>query len=141
MERVIGLLGQRNMLLGKYMSLNEAQMIRLAQGDFDGIDEFYHARETVLEMIQRTEASMQISLAQIPASRVAQSADRSSVEVLLRERNELVTEILEQDLEILSLIERAKSEIIEELASLRRSRKLANKYHSGETIRNLDEEV
>lgn len=141
MERVIGLLGQRNKLLGKYMDLNEAQMDRLAQGDFDGIDEFYHARETVLEMIQRTEASMQISLSQIPATRVAQAADRNSVEELLRERNELVTEILEQDLEILSLIERAKSEIIEELATLRRSRKLANKYHSGEAPRNLDEEV
>ncbi len=141
MDKVIGLIIQRNQLLEKYMSLNNAELHRLGSGDFDGLDQFYRGRETILEMVQRVENSLQEQVGFSTATYRPTFEEKQLVTKLLKHKNEIVTEILEQDLEIISLIERAKSEIIDELASLRRSRRLASAYHSGTPRQILDEEA
>ena len=56
-------------------------------------------------------------------------------------KNELVTRILSQDLQILSFIEDAKSEIIKELTVLQTSKKALRSYKSGRDKRRVNEKV
>ncbi|MCB0411258.1 MAG: hypothetical protein KDD22_01955, partial [Bdellovibrionales bacterium] len=66
---------------------------------------------------------------------------RLAVIDLLREKNEIVTEILSQDLQILSLIEKEKSSIIRELAAVKTGRKVLQTYHSKESKSRMNEKV
>ncbi|MCB0745568.1 MAG: hypothetical protein KDC67_16805, partial [Ignavibacteriae bacterium] len=59
----------------------------------------------------------------------------------LDRKNDLVTQILSQDLQILSIIEKAKSGIIKELAQVRAAKKAVGSYKSGPAESQLNEKV
>jgi hypothetical protein len=56
-------------------------------------------------------------------------------------KNDLVTRILAQDLQILSVIEQAKSEIIKELRQVQSAKKAVGAYKSGDARNKLDEKA
>jgi hypothetical protein len=141
MRQVITLLNERNQFLEKFYALNEDEIERMTQGNFDNIDGFYQSRENLLNLIQHIERLIENHL-RIEHSEVERDKElKRQAEDALLLRNELVTEILDQDLEIISMIEGAKSKIIRELQVITKGRRVVGSYHSGEKNHALDEEV
>jgi hypothetical protein len=138
MIRIIELVNQKNHFLEKFYSLNENELINFAQGEFDNLESFYSSREKILEMIKYIDD--QLNKTQINTTETT-SEDKLELKSALAIKDEYVSRILEQDLEILAHIESAKSEIIRELQDLKRNRKIVGSFKSKTFNRRLDEEV
>ena len=141
MDKIIALLKERNKFLSKFSALNGAEMTKMGTGNFDSIDEFYSTREGLLEIIKQIELMLDKRLAILGEFENVAPGIKKHVSQLLRERDELVNQILAQDLEILSMIDDFKNNIIRELQSLRKNRKVISSYKSGEVQNVLDEEI
>lgn len=139
MLRIITLLDQKNHYLEKFYSANETELINFSAGQFDNLESFYQTREKILEMIKYLDSELD----KLPAeTAVTLSAEqKQSVREALAIKDEYVSRILSQDLEILSCIESAKSEIIRELQEIRRTKKAVGSYKSHIQTRRLDEEA
>lgn len=137
MKNIIQLLADRNDHLEKFAQLNETAMMKFIEGDFDELEGFYQSREGLLNVIGCIDRLLD-------QCDVNQSYDNSQKKVVLElfsEKNEIVTEILSQDLQILSLIEKAKSALIKELSSVKAGRKALKNYQSGPARSRVDEKV
>lgn len=140
MNEVLNLLKEKNSCLQKFRELNEKEIEFISSGNFDNLENFYIAREGILGIIQRVDEMIEI--ASLSFEEAAATAElKSEIQMTLQKRNTLVNSILEQDLEILSNIDKAKSEIIKELAQVRATRKAVGSYKSGQKTQRLDEEA
>jgi hypothetical protein len=96
-------------------------------------------REHILAVVEKIELLLSQKL---EGSKEDVSEDhRSSVEGLLQSKDKIIREILDQDLEILSTIEKEKSNILLELKTLKKGRMTISAYKSGITSSKLDEEA
>jgi len=141
METIINLLKDKNYHLQKFHQLNEAELIHFAEGNFDNLEVFYQSRDTILDLIRCIDRL-------IEAAATAQGEDVPTSDLHKQEmircmnhKNDLVTRILAQDLQILSLIEQAKSAIIKELRQVQGARRAVGAYKSGEVQNKLDEKA
>ena len=141
MDKIITLLKERNKFLAKFSALNIAEMQRVSTGDFNNIDDFYTTREGLLEVIKQVEGMIEKRLAFLGDFSNVSLSIKKLVSGLLKERDELVGQILNQDLEILGCIDQAKNSIIEELQTLRKNRKVIGSYKSGHRHNIVDEEA
>lgn len=141
MDKIISLLKERNKFLAQFSALNTAEFNKMCAGNFEGIDQFYNTREGILAVVKQVEVMIDKRLSAMGEFSNSSTSIKRLVSQLLRERDELVNQILAQDLEILSLIDQAKDTIIQELQSLRRSRKVIGSYKSGSKTNVLDEEL
>ena len=140
MESVIRLLEQKNHYLEKFYSLNEDELINFSQGVFDTIEDFYKMRDHILKMIKYLDSEVETLQAKgdVKITPEGQRAVRTCLAI----KDEYVNRILAQDLEILSCIESAKSDIIRELQEIRKAKSVMGKYKSGSTQgRRLNEEA
>jgi hypothetical protein len=140
MEQVISLLNQKNQHLEKFFDLNESEMDNFRRAQFTNIETFYQSRETILDVIRIIDENIEKLNQQEPTSGPTQE-QRGEVQDLLAITEDLVKEILNQDLQILSFVEQAKTEIIRELQGVRRNRKAVSAYRSPNVIPLLDEEL
>lgn len=142
MNAVMTLLTDKNDHLHKFLKINESELINFSQGCFDNLEIFYQSRETILDLIRCIDGLVEVALKNSPNEAGAISGDekRELMKTLAR-KNDLVTEILSQDLQILSVIERAKSDIIKDLRQVQAARKAVGAYKSGEITNRLDEEA
>lgn len=139
MLRIITLLNQKNHYLEKFYSLNETELINFSAGVFDNLEDFYQAREKILEMVKYLDAELE--RAQKDVQGVPSADQKRELREALAIKEEYVSRILSQDLEILSCIESAKSDIIRELQEIRRTKKAVGSYKSRTPDRRLDEEA
>jgi hypothetical protein len=139
MEEVIRLLNEKNICLKRFLELNENEMDLFAAGNFDNLDRFYSAREGILEMIKRVDEMIEVACLNFTESDA--DAVRDQVKKCMEKKDQIVKRILAQDLEILSFIDSAKSEVIKELAEVRTVRKAFSSYKSGIGSGNVDEEA
>lgn len=138
--RIITLLNQKNHYLEKFYTLNETEIINFSKGNFNNLDSFYHMRDKILEIIKYLDGEMEI--AQNKMSGTATTDIKNQVKEALAIKDEYVNRILAQDLEILTCIESAKSNIIRELQDLRKTKTVMGHYKSGlPGPRRLNEEV
>src|SRR5262245_47737526 len=128
MDAIIDLLDKKNHLLKKFFTLNKAEILRLQDGDFAHLDDFYKIRENTLDMVGHVDVMVEEILNELGPEPVFTNEQRESVRVALAFKDELVSQILDQDLRILELIENAKSEIIKELSQTQQSRKIISAY-------------
>jgi hypothetical protein len=136
MHRIISLLDQKNHYLEKFYSLNEEELLNFAQKNFDHLEEFYRTREEILNLIRYIDQELdKLETAELS------SAEKRHAQEALAIKEEYVTRILAQDLEILSCIESAKSSIIRELQEIKRTKKAVGSYKSKTTVNRLDEEA
>lgn len=140
MEDILQLLNEKNICLRRFCELNEKEIDFIAAGNFDNLDRFYTAREGILAVIKKVD--QMIELASMSFVEDAASP-QVTVEVrrFMDQKDFLVKRILAQDLEILSKIEDAKTDIIKELAETKANRKAVGAYKSGQQRRKLDEEA
>lgn len=138
MLRIIDLLNHKNHYLEKFYSLNETEILNFSKSDFSHLEAFYQDREKILETIRYIDE--QIDTEQTRIFEV-NTAHRREIAEALAIKEEYVSRILAQDLEILSCIESAKSSIIRELQDIRKARKAVGSYKSKTFTNRLDEEA
>ena len=140
MERILILLEERNKYLTKFLIVTEDEEKKFIQGNFEGIDQFYEARESLLEMVQQIKKLVEKHLKLNTKESIPETL-RHSVDVSLRLRDELIKRILDLDLGVLGLIENQKSQMLRELQAIGRGKKVVTKYHSGNVSKRLDEKA
>lgn len=132
MTSVLDLLTEKNHFLGKFSQLNEREIFNFLEKNFDNLDDFYNSREKILGIL--SEIDLKIQEESVFAK--DEEIDANQKKQILRAldyKNDLVTKILGQDLQILSLIESAKSSIIKELSQVKSTRKVLGSYKSEKT--------
>ncbi len=141
MYTIIELLNEKNFCLEKFITVNDSELANFTAGDFNNLEDFYASREGLLEIIKRIDFLID-EKNQDPVD-TAQVSPQFKKEILeaQRSKNDLVNQILQQDLQILSALENAKSDIIRELSSVRSNKKAIGSYKSGLTSTRLDEEA
>lgn len=140
MENIINLLWDKNYHLQRFYEMNETELANFVEGQFDNLEQFYNSREAILDLIGCIDRLIDQAHHMISVSQVTQ-AHKEEVTKALNSKDDLVHRILSQDLQILSVLEAAKSNIIKELSQVKAARKAMSAYHSGQKDGRLDEEV
>lgn len=138
MHRIITLLNQKNHYLEKFYSANESAILNFSRADFSDLEHFYQTREKILETIRYIDKQTEICAAEDAS---LDDVAKKEVSVAMAVKDEYVSRILEQDLEILSCIEDAKSSIIKELRDLKKTRQAVGGYKSRTFEQLIDEEA
>lgn len=141
MLRIISLLQEKNHYLEKFYALNETELINFSLGNFEALENFYNTRERILEIIRYLDGQLEQENAETNDFGGVSIEERRQVNEALRTKDEYVSHIIEQDLEVLACIEAAKSNIIRELQDVRRARKAVGGYKSPTFNKRLDEEA
>ena len=141
MDTIINLLKDKNYHLQKFYQLNEAELINFSENNFDNLEIFYQSRDTILDLVRCIDRL--IEAASTATGDATQVSEQSKKEMLqtMHAKNDLVTRILAQDLQILSVIEQAKSEIIKELRQVQSAKKAVGAYKSGDAPSKLNEKA
>ena len=141
-QRLITLVYEKNHYLEKFYSLNEKELSRFLSGNFDNLEEFYQTREKILEMIRYVD--LQIDKSHNDMVRVGTELDdmaKREFKKAMKIKDEYVERIVQQDLDVLACIDRAKTEIIRELQSLKKGKKAVSGYKMPDFQKSLDEEA
>ena len=141
MDSIIQLLQEKNNNLEKFYRLNEAELENFAAGDFNHLEEFYSNREGLLTVVKKIDDMIEKSNETAAAGETISAEQKLIIHKALQYKNDLVNKILAQDLEILSVIEIEKSNMIKELTQVRATKKALGSYKSGTKKSNLDEEA
>lgn len=127
--KTIQLLNEKNHFLEKFYSLNEKQLIQLSASQFENIEYFYNQREDILKIIKYIDSEIvRAHNDELAMNIIASAQDHEAVKECLRIKDIFVNRIIEQDIQIISLIERLKSNIIKELKTVRHARKAMAGY-------------
>jgi hypothetical protein len=129
--KTIQLLNEKNHFLEKFYSLNEKQLVQLSSGQFENVETFYNQREDILNIIKYIDSEMTRAQSdEIAMNTVISGQDQATAKECLRVKDIFVNRIVEQDIQIISLIERLKNEIITELKTVRNARRAMAGYKS-----------
>lgn len=137
---IANLLEEKNQHLEKFYEMNQSELNKFNAGDFDGLEDFYSKREGLLAVIRKIDDMIEDSNEQVYPQDVT-AEDKKRILKALSYKNEIVTLILAQDLQVLSIIEQEKSDIIKDLSQVRSARKALNGYRSGDSVNRLNEEA
>jgi hypothetical protein len=138
-DEIIHLLGERNRYLSQFCILNNVQIGRLNNDNYDQLSEFYLMREQILAVVEKIELLIEQKSTIIDPA--IANEKREKIENLLSQKDQIIRDILKQDLEILSSIEKQKTHIITELKSLQKGKKVLTAYKSGIKNNKIDEEA
>lgn len=129
MIRLIQFLNEKNHFLEKFFALNESQITRLQVGMFEELETFYNQREDLLKIIKYIDAEIH-KAHMLHKDVIGQFSDgqKSEIRESLRTKEAYVKRILEQDLQVLGMIDDAKSMIIKELRGIQKGRKALTGY-------------
>jgi hypothetical protein len=139
MTKTIGYLEEKNNYLEKFIGLNRDWLERLSRGDLTDLENFRETRESILNIIRHIDALVETHSRAVEENYIDMSA-RTRINSLLIRKDDLVKVILSQDLEIMEMIEAAKSQIIIDLRSAQKTRKTLGSYKSGRRKETVDEE-
>ncbi len=129
MIRLIQFLNEKNHFLEKFYVLNDRQIIRLQEGMFEELETFYNQREDLLKIIKYIDAEIQKAhMSHKDATGQFSEEQKSEIRDSLRTKEAYVKRILEQDLQVLGMIDDAKSTIIRELQGVQKARKALTGY-------------
>lgn len=103
-QSLFHLLEEKNSYLMEFHKINNTEIERLIQGCSDNLEDFYYSRELLLNAIDKLDK--QIADAEQSAPFEAQADEKNKLEELLRLKKKVVLSILDQDLIIISLIDR-----------------------------------
>lgn len=142
MTRIITLLNEKNHYLEKFYALNERELGNFVRGEFDTLEAFYGTREKILEIVKYLDAQIDSIHNRDPeAGSRASAEERRSLRQAMTIKDEYVSRIIEQDLQVLACIESAKNTIIRELQDLKKGRKAVGGYRAPTFNKRLNEEA
>lgn len=125
----------------KFFDTNEEEITKFTCRNFDGLEAFYETREQILAIIHEIDDLIEQENKNLAPEKTISETERLSVQQLMQEKEELVKAILGQDLNILSCVEKEKSQIIVDLQKTKHAHKAVGAYHSGSKKNQLDEEA
>ncbi len=129
--KTVQLLNEKNHFLEKFYSLNEKQLVQLSASQFENVEHFYNQREDILKIIKYIDSELSRTHHDEVAMNAAISQqDQQAVKECLRVKDIFVNRIVEQDVQIISLIEKLKNNIITELKTVRGARRAMTGYKS-----------
>jgi hypothetical protein len=140
MNHIIDLLKEKNQFLERFYNLNEQELVSLNEGNFENVEVFYNNREGILATINKIDKLIEDEGHFVEDAELISDQEKHSILTALNYKNELVTQILSQDLQILSVIEQTKSDLIKDLSQVQTARKVFQAYKSGDSRPQLDEE-
>lgn len=127
----IQLLNEKNHFLEKFYSLNEIQLGQLIEGRFENIENFYNQREDLLKIIKYIDAQIGRYQSDEVAMKIkVTESDQENVRRALKVKEVFVNRIIEQDIQIISLIDKLKSDVIRELKNVRETKRAITGYKS-----------
>ena len=141
-HRLITLVYEKNHYLEKFYSLNEKELVNFLAGNFESLEGFYQSREQILEMIRYVD--LQIDKTHNEVLRTGQDLHdtiKRELKKAMKIKDEYVERIIHQDLDVLACIDKAKTEIIRELQSLKKNKKAVSGYRMPDFQKTLDEEA
>lgn len=125
MKRLLELMDQKNHFLEKFYTVNETHLEQFLKNRFEQINEFYDARENILEILKYIDQEIQF----VSSTEAEESMlDIQKLKECLSLKDTFVQKILEQDIDILACIEAAKNSIINELRDVRNGKKAISAY-------------
>ena len=139
MDRIVALMRDKNHHLEKFYWINEQELLNFGVGNFESVENFYGARERILNSINELDALIDDESALANPADIVEAV-RDELETLLRSKDELVKAILAQDLQVLAYIEHEKSNIIRELRASATAKRAVGAYANAERIKQLDQE-
>ena len=105
-QSLFNLLEEKNSYLLEFHKINNNEIERLIKGHQDNLENFYYSRELLLNAIDKLDK--QIAKEEKNACFEAQQEEKRKLkEILLLKRN-MVLSILDQDLTIISLVDKLK---------------------------------
>jgi len=129
--RTLQLLQEKNHFLEKFYSLNEKQILRMVEGHFDQVEQFYNQREDLMKIIRYVDAEvLKAQAIHREVNGVYTESQKTMIKEFMRSKDQYVARILEQDVQILSLIDKAKTSIIKELQQVRHGKRAMSGYKS-----------
>ena len=142
MIEVLSKLKEKNNLLEKFYTENEVELLNFSEGNFENLDEFYNKREVILKMVKTVDRWVEdYNNLTIETDKINPEQKKDLI-ITLDLKNDLVNRILGQDLQILSFIEEAKSQIIRKLTNVRSAKNVAKISASNIDVpKYLDEEI
>lgn len=140
MTHLLELHKEKKHFLNEFMALNAREISNFANGNFEGLNQFYHRRESILEILQFIEEkiALQIENPDLPSLNLT---EKKMLESAVNEIHKLAQEIVKQDMDLLSLIDGTKSAIIKELQNLKRNKKGVGSYKTKVDHHQIDEEA
>ena len=141
MDTIINLLNDKNFHLGKFLELNETELLNFTEGNFDNLEVFYQSRETILDLIRCIDRLIEAAASSQGETPSVSDQNKKQMVIAMNDKNDLVQRILAQDLQILSVIEQAKSQIIRDLRTVQAGKKAIGAYKHGEAPAKFDEEA
>ncbi len=141
-KRLISLVYEKNHYLEKFYALNEAELKNFMSGQFDNLENFYQTRERILEVIRYVDSEIEKAHDQTVRTGVQiETNSRQELKKAMRIKDEYVERIIQQDLEMLACIDRAKTDIIREMRDLKIGKKAMSGYRLPDFTTRLDEEA
>ena len=140
MNKTIQLLEEKTAYLEKFLGLNSKWLNKLSQGDFGELESFRENRETILNIIKHIDALIEARSERIAPESVDE-INKAKINGLLDRKDSLVKAILAQDLDIMQIIQSAKSMIITELQKVNKSKKTIRSYKSFNRKDTVDEKA
>ncbi len=137
-QEILNLVQHKNHFLEKFYELNHDQIKMLEKSDLEGLDQFHQAREKLLVIVQEVDEKI---AGRLQRHLQISNEAREMLKISLRRKDHLVREILRQDLMILSLVQKAKDNVIRELSEVQYSRRSVGKYRGRLDHLSLDEEI
>jgi hypothetical protein len=140
MSKTVDYLEEKNMYLEKFLGLNRDWLDRLSRGDYAELESFRENRENILNIVKHIDALIDTH-SRREASVDTEFSIKKHINTLLIRKDALVKAILSQDLEIMEMIELAKSQIILDLRGVQKGRKTIGSYKSHNRKETFDEEA
>ncbi len=140
MIKTIQLLQEKNNLLEKFVSLNRNKIQKLLVKDFSGLEEFREEREAMLNIVKHIDEMIDERMKDVNTISIPSEVKRK-VQNFLELKDGHLHSILDQDLQIMQIIDEAKSQIILDLQTVRRNKKTIGSFKSYNPESNLDEEA
>lgn len=136
MSSIVTLGEEKVHFLSRFAQLNEQEILHFSNGNFDNLESFYNIRENLLAIIQYINAKI-TALEPSPLT----PREKEKLVRLDSELQSLTQRIIEQDSDILTLMDSAKTKIIKELQSIHKNKKSVSSYKTKVDHRQIDEKA
>lgn len=125
MEKLLLLLKEKNFYLEKFFEESEKERKSFKARKFDNLSRLYKTRESILLNI----ADIDKKITAVNLRNVGMDPQvKKELNKLLEEKKSIINKILDQDLQIISCVEKEKSVMISKISSLVEGKRIINKY-------------
>ncbi len=131
MNRIIQLFKERNHYLDKFIDLNACELQRFNSGNFEDVEVFYETRDRLLNLLKCLEDLIELEYETIKNKAIeVNGALKQDIRYLLGQKEEKIQLIVEQDIELISLVDQEKTKIYHTMKTIKKGRKVISAYKS-----------